>query len=29
MFWMGMLVGVFVGGNFGVLLMALFTANKR
>ena len=29
MFWLGMGVGVFVGGNFGVLLMALFKINKR
>jgi|GEM_PF-1539445 len=29
MFWLGLGVGFFVGGNFGVILMALFKINKR
>ena len=28
MFWTGLIVGIFIGGNFGVLLMALFKADK-
>ncbi len=24
MFWLGMTIGIFIGGNFGVILMALF-----
>ena len=29
MFWLGMGIGFVVGGNFGVLLMALFKSNKN
>jgi hypothetical protein len=29
MFWLGMSVGVVVGGNLGVLIMALFKINKN
>ncbi len=29
MFWLGMTVGVLVGGNLGVLVMALFKINKN
>ena len=29
MFWLGMVVGIFLGGNLGVLLMALFKINKN
>ncbi len=29
MFWLGLGVGFFVGGNLGVVLMALFKANKN
>lgn len=29
MFWLGLGVGFFIGGNFGVILMALFKINKR
>ena len=29
MFWLGMLVGVVLGGNIGVIVMALFKADKR
>ncbi len=29
MFWLGLGVGFFLGGNFGVILMALFKINKR
>ena len=28
MFWVGMLVGLTLGGNLGVIIMALFKANK-
>lgn len=28
MFWIGLTIGVVVGGNFGVILMALFKQNK-
>ncbi len=28
MFWAGLAVGFFVGGNFGVILMALFKMKK-
>lgn len=28
MFWVGLAIGVVVGGNFGVVLMALFKQNK-
>ena len=29
MFWLGMVVGIFLGGNLGVLLIALFKINKN
>lgn len=29
MFWLGATVGFLIGGNFGVLLMALFKMNKN
>ncbi len=29
MFWLGLGVGFFIGGNFGVILMALFKINKN
>jgi hypothetical protein len=29
MFWIGLAVGVVLGGNAGVLLMALFKINKN
>ena len=29
MFWVGLFVGVALGGNLGVVLMALFTINKK
>ena len=29
MFWIGFSVGVIIGGNFGVIIMALFKANKN
>ena len=29
MFWIGFLVGAFLGGNIGVIVMALFKANKN
>jgi len=29
MFWIGFTVGVIVGGNIGVVLMALFKINKN
>ncbi len=29
MFWIGLAIGVVLGGNFGVFLMALFKINKR
>lgn len=29
MFWLGVAIGFFVGGNFGVILMALFKINKK
>ena len=29
MFWIGLVVGVFIGSNLGVILMALFKVNKR
>jgi len=29
MFWIGFAVGVIIGGNFGVIVMALFKINKR
>jgi hypothetical protein len=29
MFWLGLGIGFFIGGNFGVILMALFKINKR
>ena len=28
MFWLGLAIGTIVGGNFGVLLMAIFKINK-
>ncbi len=28
MFWIGLITGIFVGGNLGVLFMALFKINK-
>jgi hypothetical protein len=28
MFWLGFCIGVVVGGNIGVIAMALFKANK-
>jgi large-conductance mechanosensitive channel len=29
MFWIGLSVGVVIGGNFGIIIMALFKANKN
>ncbi len=29
MFWLGLGVGFFVGGNLGVMLMAIFKMNKN
>ena len=29
MFWLGLGIGVFIGGNFGLLIMALFKINKN
>ncbi len=29
MFWLGMSVGLLVGGNLGVLMMALFKINRN
>lgn len=29
MFWAGLAVGFFLGGNFGVLVMALFKSGKN
>jgi len=29
MFWVGLSIGFVVGGNFGVILMALFKAYKN
>lgn len=29
MFWLGLGVGVVIGGNLGVVLMALFKINKN
>lgn len=29
MFWIGFTVGLIVGGNVGVIIMALFTARKN
>ena len=29
MFWLGLGVGFVVGGNFGLILMALFKSNKN
>ncbi len=29
MFWAGLAVGFFLGGNFGFLMMALFKNNKN
>lgn len=29
MFWFGLIIGITVGANFGVLLMALFKARKN
>jgi hypothetical protein len=29
MFWLGLGVGLLVGGNVGVVIMALFKANKN
>lgn len=29
MFWLGMLLGFFVGANVGVFVMALFKINKK
>lgn len=28
MIWLGILIGFFVGANFGVVVMALFAASK-
>ena len=28
MFWLGLCIGVVLGGNIGVITMALFKANK-
>lgn len=29
MFWLGLGIGTVIGGNLGVILMALFKANKN
>ena len=29
MFWLGLTVGIFVGGNLGVIVMALFQHHKN
>lgn len=29
MFWLGLGIGFFVGGNFGVMIMAIFKMNKN
>ena len=29
MFWLGMSVGVLIGGNLGVLVMAIFKINRN
>ena len=29
MFWLGMTVGVLIGGNLGVLVMAIFKINRN
>lgn len=29
MFWLGMTVGIFIGGNLGVLVMAIFKINRN
>lgn len=29
MFWLGLGIGFFIGGNFGLLIMALFKINKH
>jgi hypothetical protein len=29
MFWAGLLTGIVIGGNFGVILMALFQVNRK
>lgn len=29
MFWMGMVVGILIGGNLGVLVMAIFKINRN
>lgn len=29
MFWLGLLLGFVAGGNFGVIVMALFKINKN
>ena len=29
MFWMGMAVGILIGGNLGVLVMAIFKINRN
>ena len=29
MFWLGMTVGILIGGNLGVLVMAVFKINRN
>ena len=29
MFWLGMTVGILIGGNLGVLVMAIFKINRN
>ena len=29
MFWLGMVVGILIGGNLGVLVMAIFKINRN
>jgi hypothetical protein len=29
MFWLGFGIGILLGGNLGVIIMALFTADKN
>ena len=29
MFWVGFTIGIVIGGNLGVIIMALFQANKN
>lgn len=29
MFWLGMSVGILIGGNLGVLVMAIFKINRN